>query len=185
MGTFLMRLLTILLVYFRILADYTMSEKKILIVDFDIKSLESLSELFENHNVEIIKARDGVSAYEKFQSEKPDLVILEAMLPKLHGFDLTQKIVKESKGNVPVIIVTGVYKGHQYRNEALRNFGASGYFEKPLDMKKLLSEVMNYIQDETDVEEDIPELPDLPEAESVIQGLAQRLKKKPPSDKKD
>ena len=180
-----MRLLTILLVYFRILADCTMSEKKILIVDFEIKRLESLSELFENHNVEIIKARDGVTAYEKFQSEKPDLVILEAMLPKLHGFDLTQKIVKESKGNVPVIIVTGVYKGHQYRNEALRNFGASGYFEKPLDKKKLLSEVMNYIQDETDVEEDNPELPDHPEAESVIQRLAQSLRKKSPSDKKE
>jgi DNA-binding response OmpR family regulator len=162
-----------------------MAEKKILIVDYDIRSLESLAELFTNHNVQIVKARDGVSAFEKFQSEKPDLVILEAMLPKLHGFDLTQKIVKESKGKVPVIIVTGVYKGHQYRNEAMRTFGASGYFEKPLDKKKLLSEVSNYIQEEAGVEEEIPDLTDLPEAESVIQGLAQRLKKKTPSDKKE
>jgi len=162
-----------------------MAQKKILIVDFDIKSLESLAELFENHNIQIVKARDGATAYEKFQSEKPDLVILEAMLPKLHGFDLTQKIVKESKGSVPVIIVTGVYKGHQYRNEAMRNFGASGYFEKPLDTKKLLNDVLSRIQDESDVEEEIPELPDLPEAKSVIEGLAERLKKKPPSDKKE
>ena len=162
-----------------------MAEKKILIVDFDIKSLESLAELFENHNIQIVKARDGAAAYEKFQSEKPDLVILEAMLPKLHGFDLTQKIVKESKGSVPVIIVTGVYKGHQYRNEAMRNFGASGYFEKPLDTKKLLNDVLSHIQDNSEVEEEIPELPDLPEAKSVIEGLAERLKKKPPSDKKE
>jgi DNA-binding response OmpR family regulator len=162
-----------------------MAEKKILIVDFDIKSLESLAELFENHNIHIVKARDGATAYEKFQSEKPDLVILEAMLPKLHGFDLTQKIVKESKGSVPVIIVTGVYKGHQYRNEAMRNFGASGYFEKPLDTKKLLNDVLSRIQDDSEVEEEIPELPDLPEAKSVIEGLAERLKKKPPSDKKE
>jgi DNA-binding response OmpR family regulator len=162
-----------------------MAEKKILIVDFDIKSLESLAELFENHNIQIVKARDGATAYEKFQSEKPDLVILEAMLPKLHGFDLTQKIVKESKGSVPVIIVTGVYKGHQYRNEAMRNFGASGYFEKPLDTKKLLNDVLSRIQDESDMEEEIPELPDLPEARSVIEGLAERLKKKTPSDEKE
>jgi DNA-binding response OmpR family regulator len=162
-----------------------MAEKKILIVDFDIKSLESLAELFENHNIQIVKARDGATAYEKFQSEKPDVVILEAMLPKLHGFDLTQKIVKESKGSVPVIIVTGVYKGHQYRNEAMRNFGASGYFEKPLDTKKLLNDVLSRIQDDSEVEEEIPELPDLPEAKSVIEGLAERLKKKPPSDKKE
>jgi DNA-binding response OmpR family regulator len=162
-----------------------MAEKKILIVDFDIKSLESLAEIFEDRNIQIVKARDGAAAYEKFQTEKPNLVILEAMLPKLHGFDLTQKIVKESKGSVPVIIVTGVYKGHQYRNEAMRNFGASGYFEKPIDKKKLLNEVLNHIQDETDMEEEIPELPDLPGAESVIEGLAERLKKKPPSDKKE
>jgi len=162
-----------------------MAQKKILIVDFDIKSLESLAELFENHNIQIVKARDGATAYEKFQSEKPDLVILEAMLPKLHGFDLTQKIVKESKGSVPVIIVTGVYKGHQYRNEAMRNFGASGYFEKPLDTKELLNDVLSRIQDESDMEEEIPELPDLPEAKSVIEGLAERLRKKPPSDKKE
>jgi len=161
-----------------------MSKKKILIVDFDIKSLESLSGLFENHNVEIITARDGVTAFEKFQSENPDLVILEPMLPRLHGFDLTQKINKESKGRVPVIIVTGVYKGHQYRNEAIRNFGAAGYFEKPFDKNKLLDAVMKYVQDEGGVEEDMPELPDLPGADSVIQGLAQRLKKKPP-DKKE
>ncbi len=162
-----------------------MAEKKILIVDFDIKSLESIAEIFENHNIQIVKARDGAAAYEKFQEEKPNLVILEAMLPKLHGFDLTQKIVKESKGSVPVIIVTGVYKGHQYRNEAMRNFGASGYFEKPLDTKKLLNEVLSHFEDESDVEEEIPELPDLPEAKSVIEGLAERLKKKPSSDKKE
>lgn len=161
-----------------------MAEKKILIVDYDVKSLESLSEIFENRNVEIITARDGASAWEKFESEKPDLVILELMLPKLHGFDLTQKVVKESKGTVPVIIVTGVYKGHQYRNEAIRNFGASGYFEKPLDKDKLLREVLSYLPDESGAEDEMPELPELPEAESVIQGLARRLKKEPSSDKK-
>jgi len=161
-----------------------MSKKKILLVDYNIKSLESLTELFQNHNIEIVTARDGVTAFEKFKSENPDLVILEPMLPRLHGFDLTQKINKESKGKVPVIIVTGVYKGHQYRTEAIRNFGAAGYFEKPFDKNKLVAAVMKYVQDEGDVEEDMPELPDLPGADTVIQGLAQRLKKKPP-DKKE
>jgi hypothetical protein len=48
-----------------------------------------------------------------------------------------------------------------------------------------MNEVLSHIQDESDVEEEIPELPDLPEAKSVIEGLAERLKKKPPSDKKE
>ena len=162
-----------------------MAGKKILIVDYDTKSLDSLAELFKPHNIEIVSANDGVSAYEKFRSEDPDLVILEAMLPKMHGFDLAQKITKDSKGKVPVIIVTGVYKGHQYRNEALRTFGASGYFEKPYDKNKLLDSVMGLIRNKVEDEEEIPELPELPEAETVIENLAQRLKKKPSSDKKE
>jgi len=161
-----------------------MAEKKILIVDFDLKSLESLSELFEKLNVKIIKARDGISAFEKYREEAPDLVILEAMLPKLHGFDLTEKIVQDSRGTVPVIIVTGVYKGHQYRNEALRTLGATDYFEKPYDKEKLVERARKLILDEAEVEEDIPDLPDIPGADAVIKSLAERLKKQP-SDKSD
>lgn len=163
-----------------------MAEKKILIVDYDMKSLDSLAELFEKLGVQVIKARDGVSAYEKYREEAPDLVILEAMLPKLHGFDLTEKIVQDSRGTVPVIIVTGVYKGHQHRNEALRTLGATDYFEKPYDKTKLLERVRGLIMDEAEVEEEIPDLPDLPGADSVIKNLAERLKKsdRDKSDKK-
>lgn len=154
-----------------------MAEKKILIVDYDTKSLDSLSKLFEPHKIQIITATDGVSAYEKFKSEEPDLVLLEAMLPRLHGFDLAQKIFQDSKGKVPVIIVTGVYKGHQYRNEALRTFGASDYFEKPYDQDKLVNCVLGLIKNEADIEEEIPELPDLPDPDKVIEILTKRLKK--------
>jgi DNA-binding response OmpR family regulator len=108
-----------------------MAGKKILIVDYDTKSIESLSKLFEAYKIEVMTSMDGVDAYEKFKADEPDLVLLEAMLPRLHGFDLAQKIYQDTKGRVPVIIVTAVYKGHQYRNEALRTFGASDYFEKP------------------------------------------------------
>jgi DNA-binding response OmpR family regulator len=97
-----------------------MAKKKILIVDYDKKSIDSLSKLFEANKIEVVTAADGVEAYEKFKADEPDLVLLEAMLPRMHGFDLAQKITQDTKGRVPVIIVTAVYKGHQYRNEALR-----------------------------------------------------------------
>jgi len=134
-----------------------MAEKKILVVDYDSKSLEDLSDLVSGKNVQIIKAVDGQKAYEKYQSEKPDLIILEAMLPKLHGFDLTQKIYKETRGGVPVIIVTGLYKGAQYRNEAIRSFGAAAYFEKPYDKEKLLDTVNRLLHDEVNIEDDLPD----------------------------
>ena len=144
-----------------------MPGKKILIVDFDVNSLNSLSDLFNSYEMEVIRATDGASAYEKFKEEKPDLVILEAMLPKLHGFDLTLKIFQETKGQVPVIILTGVYKGPQYKSEALRSFGASDYFEKPIDEKKLIDSVMSLLYEEEDVEEE------LPSPESVLKSVAE------------
>ncbi|MGB3862702.1 MAG: response regulator [Candidatus Aminicenantaceae bacterium] len=148
-----------------------MSEKKILIVDYDSKNLEHMTELFSAHQLIIVTANDGQMAYEKYQEEKPDLIILEAMLPKLHGFDLTQKIYKETKGSVPIVIVTGLYKGPQYKNEALRSFGAADYFEKPFNDNQLVSSVMNLLSDEIDIEEE------LPDPNTVLSYLSQLSKK--------
>ncbi|MBN1271500.1 MAG: response regulator [Candidatus Aminicenantes bacterium] len=148
-----------------------MSEKKILVVDFDANSLESSKSLFESHGLKVVTARDGEAGYDMFKKEKPDLVILEAMIPKLHGFDLTQKICQDSKGQVPVIIVTGVYKGSQYRNEALRFLGAAEYFEKPFNTDKLVDVVLNLLYDETEIRMD------LPSKEKVLETLKEMLEK--------
>lgn len=155
-----------------------MAGKKILIVDYDTKSIDSLSKLFEAHEIEVMTAMDGVDAYEKFKADEPDLVLLEAMLPRMHGFDLAQKIYQDTKGRVPVIIVTAVYKGHQYRNEALRTFGVSDYYEKPYDQDKLVNRVLSLIGKREEVEEDISEIPGLPDPDSVIETLTEMLKKK-------
>lgn len=149
-----------------------MSDQKILIVDYDKKNLDELTELFSSHKFEVIIATDGQIAYEKFKAEKPSLVILEAMLPKLHGFDLTQKISRETKGSVPVIIITGLYRGAQYRNEALRSFGAADYFEKPYDKEKLLDSVMKLLREDVDLEIE------LPDPDSVISRLAEEVRKR-------
>ena len=155
-----------------------MAKKKILLVDYDTKSIDSLSKLFEAHEIEVVTAMDGVEAYEKFKADEPDLVLLEAMLPRMHGFDLAQKISHDARGRVPVIIVTAVYKGHQYRNEALRTFGVSDYFEKPYDQDKLLNRVLNLIGEGGGMEEEVSEIPDLPSPDSVIETLNEMLKKK-------
>ncbi|HSA97185.1 MAG TPA: response regulator, partial [Acidobacteriota bacterium] len=78
-----------------------MAEKKILVVDYDAASLEKISKLLKSHKYRVVQATDGQAGYEAFLTEKPDLAVIEAMLPKLHGFDLTQKISRESQGRVP------------------------------------------------------------------------------------
>jgi len=159
-----------------------MAEKKILVVDYDAKNLESLELLFTSNNLQVVKAADGIQAYDVYKQDKPDAIVMEAMLPKLHGFDLCQKIYNETKGSVPVVIVTGLYKGPQYKNEALRSFGASDYFEKPYDKNRLLGSVLNLLHDEIEIGEDLPE----PEAvlELVAQLGGNPSKKDPPKAKK-
>ncbi len=147
-----------------------MTDKKILIVDYDNAGLTALAAMLEPYRFQVIQASDGQAAYEKFAEEKPDLVILEAILPKIHGFDLTKRISEESHGRVPVIIVTGLYRGPQYRMEALSTFGAADYFEKPVDKDKLIRSVMGLLNEDEEIEED------LPDPEQVIAALSERLK---------
>jgi DNA-binding response OmpR family regulator len=147
-----------------------MTDKKILIVDYDAASLASLAAIIEPYRFQVIKAADGQSAYEKFSQEKPDLVILEAILPKIHGFDLTKRISEETHGRVPVIIVTGLYRGPQYRLEALSTFGAADYFEKPVDKERLMRSVMSLLNEDEEIEED------LPNPDQVIETLSSRVK---------
>jgi len=135
-----------------------MSEKKVLVVDYEHASLESMIRILKSLKVQVIQATDGAQGYDLFKEEKPDLVILEAILPKLHGFDLTKRIVQESKGAVPVIIITGLYKGPQYKHEAITNLGAAEYLEKPVDPQNLLDTVNRLLSAEEDIDDVLPDI---------------------------
>jgi len=145
-----------------------MAEKKILVVDYDAASLEKISKLLRSHKYRVVQATDGQAGYEAFLTEKPDLAVVEAMLPKLHGFDLTQKISRESQGRVPVVLVTALYKGPQFRQEATSSLGATEFFEKPLDIAAFLAAIKRLLHDEDEFEDE------LPDPNSVIEALSRR-----------
>lgn len=115
--------------------------KKILVVDYDQNSLAALQGALTKEGYEVVTAADGQAGWDKYNKESPDLVLMEAMLPKVHGFELCQRITSERNSQATVFIMTGVYKDRVYRTEALRTYGASEYFEKPLKMAELLGSV--------------------------------------------
>jgi TonB family protein len=115
-----------------------MGAKKILVVDFDQEFLKFLSQFLRNEGFAVVTATDGFAGLEMHKSESPDLVITEAMLPKLHGFELCSRISHSASRKTPVVIVTGVYRDTVYKTEALHTFGAAAYFEKPLDPEELM-----------------------------------------------
>jgi len=118
-----------------------MKNEKILVVEFEENSLNSLLQTLQTEGFQVVTAKDGHEGLLMFESENPDLVILEPMLLKLHGFDLCRKISKDSNKKTPVIITTGFYKGEHYKSEALDTFGAAAFFEKPYKDEDLLTTI--------------------------------------------
>jgi TonB family protein len=118
-----------------------MGMKKILVIDYDQSSLAMLQGVLAKEGYEVVTAGDGQAGWDKYNKESPDLVLMEAMLPKVHGFELCQRITSERNSQATVFIMTGVYKDRVYRTEALRTYGASEYFEKPLKMTEILSSI--------------------------------------------
>jgi len=83
--------------------------KKVLVCDDDPNTVKFLSAALEQNGYEPIQAFDGKEGLEKFQSEKPDLAILDVMMPKKTGFVLFKQLRRDEEfKDIPVIMLTGV-----------------------------------------------------------------------------
>jgi DNA-binding response OmpR family regulator len=123
-------------------------EKKILIVDDEahIRMLigQTLEEL-EDDGVEFLTADNGASALELIQSEKPDLVFLDVMMPKMNGMDVCQKVKKElAFSDVYIILLTA--KGQELDRQRGQEVGADVYMTKPFDPEALLSKAKQVLE---------------------------------------
>jgi TonB family protein len=153
-----------------------MKDRKILIVDFDEESLAALSNLVNEEGYQAVTASDGLSAYEKYKSDDFDLVLLEPMLPKLHGFELCKKITQDPFKKTPIIVVTGIYREPSCKMEALQVYGASAHFTKPWnkdDLRAKMLQLLARAKENEPPEEETREMPapeaapDKPEKEVV------------------
>ncbi len=118
---------------------------KALIADFDSTSLEILSSYLKEAGMEVIMAKDGLTALELFRNQKPQIVFLEAMLPKMSGFELSQQIYIETQGKVPVIIITGIYKDSRHKMEAIQTYKAAAFLTKPWQREEMAKAILDVL----------------------------------------
>ena len=119
---------------------------KILIIDYEPRGIKQMYGPLKDAGYEVLLAKDGLSGFQMFQKEKPDLVLIEAMLPKRHGFEVCLDIKRTDHGeSTPVIIVTSVYKGRKYRTQALHQYNCNEYLEKPIAADTLLETVQRLL----------------------------------------
>ncbi|HLG16783.1 MAG TPA: response regulator [Blastocatellia bacterium] len=117
-----------------------MSGKRILIVDDDRSTRELMTLMLTHEGHDMLFAEDGKEAVEIAATEKPDVVLMDGLLPKLHGF-LACKAIKEMADPPKVILVTGVYTKPTYKWEVRRLYQADDILFKPLDLTELASAI--------------------------------------------
>lgn len=110
---------------------------KLLIVEDEKDLADAVAEMLQREGYEVAVAYDAASALEVFGEERPDLVILDLMLPGAHGFDLLRTMREQT--NVPVIMVTA--KGEEIDRVLGIELGADDYVVKPFSMKELVARV--------------------------------------------
>lgn len=121
--------------------------KKILIVDDEphIRLLleQSLEEL-EEQGVEFLFAEHGERALEIIESETPNLVFLDVMMPKMNGFDVC-RIVKQEWGRGDVFIILLTAKGQEYDREKGQEAGADLYMTKPFNPDQIMAHAVRLL----------------------------------------
>ncbi len=115
-----------------------MSKAKILVVDDDMQSLELIEAMLIPNGYDVITASDGSKAVATIMVKKPNLILLDIMMPGLDGYSTLSKI-KENKiiSSIPVVMLTAV--GFDLNKELSFQLGAAGYITKPVDLAELLT----------------------------------------------
>ncbi len=111
--------------------------KKILIVDDEKAIVDILNHNLKREGYETLQAYDGEEAVEKIKSEKPDLVLLDVMLPKMDGFTVC-KVARQTT-NIPIIMVTA--KEDVVDKVIGLELGADDYITKPFSVREVLARV--------------------------------------------
>ncbi|MBN1879256.1 TonB family protein [bacterium] len=120
--------------------------KKILLVDYEVSKMKATEDFLTQAGFDVVKAFDGLDALEKFSEEQPDLVLLSAMLPKLHGFEVCKAIKHSDTGRkIPVLITTSVYKSYKYKRQAMKDYLADDYILKPFNYEELLAKIREHL----------------------------------------
>ena len=119
--------------------------KKILLVDDDRDILASLTSALKDLEPEIFTASDGDTAVRIADEKKPDLVVLDMMLPKRSGFLVLEKIKKDKERTDPprVIMITG-NQGTRHRIYA-ESLGVDQYVQKPFRVDKLMESILEIL----------------------------------------
>ncbi len=117
-----------------------MAQKKILVVDDEKDIVELISYNLEQKGFAVIKAYDGQMAWERVKTAKPDLVVLDLMIPGIHGLEVCKLIRRDAATEtLPIIMLTA--KSDQVDKILGLELGADDYITKPFNVRELIARI--------------------------------------------
>ena len=124
--------------------------KKILVVEDDPAAIRLMSYVLEGEGYEAVCAFNGKEALEKLEAEKPNLILLDIMMPEMDGFAFCAKLRSSPKHqHLPVVLLTAVAKHIQetkYPLNGVMRSEAQEYLEKPIKPEELLKTIAELLE---------------------------------------
>ena len=121
-----------------------MEKKKILLVEDEMDLMAALRQRLEESDYDVITASDGAEGFESAKRDRPDLIILDLMLPKMDGYKVCGLLKKDSRyAKTPIIIFSA--RGQESDIRLGREMGADAYVTKPFDPEALMEQVQKMI----------------------------------------
>jgi len=118
------------------------SGKTILVVDDETEIRKMLVRLLTRAGHHVIEADRGLAALRLVKERHPDLIVLDAMLPEVHGFEIARRIKGSQRyGSIPIIMVSAVYRGWRYAEDLKASVGVDHFIEKPFRIGDVMSAV--------------------------------------------
>jgi DNA-binding response OmpR family regulator len=118
------------------------NEKLILVVDDDPDLVESVSMKLESEGFQVAKAYDGVEAWDRIKDEKPQMLILDVMMPRKNGYELCDEIKKDDNfKDITVLLLTAVAEAvpsTTYTHMDGKTTLADDFIPKPIDLDNLM-----------------------------------------------
>ena len=129
----------------------------VLIIEDDPTMLRGLKDNFEFKGYKVLTASDGEKGLKAALNAKPDLIILDIMLPKINGYEIC-RLIREEKLDMPIIMLTA--KGEESDIVLGLNLGADDYVTKPFSIKELLARAAAFLRRARTRQQDIYEFGD-------------------------
>ncbi len=124
-------------------------QKYVLIVDDDPDLVQAVAMNLSSKGLEVGQAYDGIEAMESIKARRPDLVVLDVMMPRKNGYEVCEELKNDPQyKNIPVLMLTAVGSAVStttYTHQEGMRLLADDYIAKPVDLNKLASMVRDLI----------------------------------------